>query len=247
MSRNMDKKHYMRVVVLWMVLTVTGCGGGDATASGGFPSDKQVVTDVMPKDKDQVVEVSVTKNKSGEAYLDKQDLNWYWDRGVVVKRKANMPEAPDAVVVVGGLARYVLVGDEYRYYKFLTTYNEYEGIPAPRDKELVKVVRGNLSKVFQSWDHKIVGIDSVEMNGDGKRVWHTPLSFTVPFTINYEYIKNNTTIETREDVFDIRFYRDDIHSPVDNLLASERSRKQLGEKQYAAAEIEGMKTLRSGL
>lgn len=234
-------------VFLSMCLIFGGCGGTEAGAAGGIPSDRQVVDDVTPENDDAVIDVAVTPGKSGEAYFHEIERNWYWDRGVLVKRKADIDGAPDAVVVVGGLARYLLVGNRYEYQKFLTTYNSYEGIPAPDEDDLADIVRDNLRKVFQSRDHTVVGIDLVEPERDGAWIWHNALSFSAPFRIRYDYIRSDTTVEKRDDVFDIRFYRAAIDGPVDNLLATERSRKQLEVKQYSASEVASMKTLRSGL
>ncbi len=228
-------------------MAASGCGGDDAAAPGGLPSDKQVVADVTPKNDADVLDVSVTKKGRGEPYLHKNDLNWYWDRGVVVRRKAAVAGAPDAVVAVGGLARYVLVGEEYRYHRFLTTYNEYEGIPAPKTKALTQFVHANLGKVFEGREHRIVGIESVAPQDDASWVWHTATSFTVPFVARYDYVSNDTTVETRLDVIDIRFYRDTVERPVTNLLATERSRETVSQRELGAERIRALKTLRDGL
>lgn len=229
------------------VLICTIACGSDEAQSGGLPSDKQVIADVAPSNREGLLEVAVTGGKRGEAYFHREDLNWYWDRGVVIKRRAPLDGAPDAVVVVGGLARYVLMGDEYKYYKFLTTYNEYEGIPAPEDDELVKFVQRNLAKVFAGRDHTITEISSVGIADEAQRVWHSATSFSVPFTIAYKYKNSYTTIESRRDLFDIRFYRDRIDSDVKNLLATEKGRELLGTEQFTADILNSMKTLRDGL
>lgn len=212
---------------------------------GILPSDKQVVADVTPRDKANVIDVYTTKGKSGEAYFHKNDLVWYFDRGAVVKRKANISGAPDAVVVVSGLARYIWTGKEYRYHKFLTTDNSYEGIPAPNKKELIKLVKGKLKEVFMSYDHKITEVGSVEIEENPSWTWHSANSFTLPFRIRYKIITSYTTIEARQGVFNIRFYRGDINNSFDKLMATEKERKQLGRQQYAAEEIDAMKTLRT--
>ena len=231
-----------------LALPLTACGGAGADPEGRrLPSDEQVVADVSPRNDDDVVSVQAVDGKSGEAYLHTGDLQWYFDRGVVVRRKANLDGAPDAIVAVGGLARYVLVGDRYEFKRFLTTYNEYEGIPAPDDDDLVDYVRDHLNDVFVSRDHTIVAIDSVELGKDTPWNWHSPTSFSAPFTISYEHITNNTTVEAREDVFDIRFYRHSVESPVHALMATESERRQLGTRQHPAEAIRNMKTLRTGL
>ena len=234
-ERNLGKS-ILGVGFIAMVMHLAGCGG-DVVASGGLPSDRQVIADVTPADKENVVAIEVT-DADGEAYLHDRDLVWYYDRGVKVKRKAHLAEAPKAVVVVGGLARYIKVGDEYTYQRFLTTYNEYEGIPSPSGKALTKFVTANLQKVFQGRAHNIVEVESVKLTKDKSWVWHNPKSFTVPFVIQYDQVTSYTTVETREDEIDIRFYRQSVDADVDNLLATERNRKQLGVKEYEAEEVE---------
>jgi hypothetical protein len=146
--------------------------------------------------------------------------------------------------VIGGLARYVLTGDRYKYYKFLSTYNEYEGIPAPEDGELTKFVERNLGKVFAGRDHTITEVSSVDIAGEGKWIWHSATSFTVPFTIAYKYKNSYTTIESRRDLFDVRFYREGIDSAVNNLLATEKGRELLGTERFAPEQLDSIETLR---
>lgn len=235
------------VILCTLAAVCQGCGSGGAGTAAGLPSDKQIIADVTPRDDSQVLGVSVTKERRGEPYLHRNDLNWYFDRGVEVRRSAQIPGAPDAELIVGGLARYILVGDEYQYHQFLTTYNEYRGIPRPNAKSLMAFVKGNLAKVFAAREHLIVAVNSVDIEDEQPWVWHTPTSFTVPFVVEYGHVKSNTTVETRRDVIEIRFYRDTIHDPVKNLLATESERTSLGEQQYDVADVQAMKTLRDGL
>ena len=242
-------KTFLKIVSYIPLIIICACTSNaeESDAPGILPSDKQVIADITPRDKANVVDVYVTEGKSGEAYFHKNDLVWYFDRGAVVKRKANISGAPNAVVAVSGLARYIWVGRDYKFHKFLVTDNSYEGIPAPNKKELLKLVKSNLNKVFMSRDHTITEIGSVEFHENASWIWHAANSFTVPFKIKYKTIVNNTTIETREDVFDIRFYRADVDSPINNLMATEKTRNSLGRETYAAADIGKMKTLRDGL
>lgn len=238
----------IRTLIAVLVLPLTACAdAGNDSEGRQLPTDKQVVADVTPADTENVVAVDVVKDRSGEAYLHTSDLVWYFDRGVVVKRKADISGAPDAVVVVGGLARYILAGDRYEFRKFLTTYNEYEGIPAPSENDLADYVRANVSNVFVSREHQIVDVQSIEIAADKSWTWHSASSFSVPFEIHYKQIKSNTEVEAREDIFDIRFYRDSVSDPIKGLMATEVSRKQLAVQQHSSDAIRAMKTLRSGL
>lgn len=242
-------KHAMGILhslLLSLALALAACGASSNDSEGrALPSDKRVIADVTPADSENVVDVDVVKGRSGESYLHTKDLVWYFDRGVVIKRKAEIPKAPDAVVVVGGLARYQLIGDEYQYRKFLTTYNEYEGIPAPSERELTKYVNDNLQQVFVSRDHNIVDIEKVVVEPDKAWNWHTPISFSVPFRIQYTRRKNNTELEQRADLFDVRFYKKTSDAPIHALMATEKSRLVLGGETLTASEIDQMKTLRT--
>lgn len=217
---------------------------GDTDAPGSLPSDRQVIKDVTPKNKQGLIDVYTTRGKSGEAYLHPKELAWYFDRGVVIEREAGVPEAPDAVVIISGLARYVWTGNDYRYHKFLVTDNGYKNVPTPDDDDILTFVKSNLNKVFNSRDHKITSIESLDISKDAPRTWHTVNSFTVPFDVRYKYINSNTTVEEREAVMEIRLYRDNVESAMSNLMATEAKYKQLGVETFTQAEIKAMKTLR---
>ncbi len=223
------------------------CSGAGSDPEGhALPSDRQVVRDVTPPDRDNVVKVEVVPGSDGEAYLHSSDLVWYFDRGVVVKRKANLAEAPDAVLVVGGLARYQLFDGEYRFQRFLTTYNEYEGIDAPSGRDLRVFVEDNLHQIFIGREHNVMEVDEVSLDTKTPQVWHTPLSFTAVFRIRYTLRTSNTTLEKRLDDFDVRFYRNSVEEPPGSLMATERSRTVVGTETRSATEIDAMKSLRTG-
>lgn len=229
-----------------LALPIAACGDASNDPEGPrLPTDAQVIQDITPPDTGNVVDVDVVKDRMGQSYLHLTDRAWYYDRGAVIRRKTHLSGAPDAVFVVGGLARYQLIGEQYEFARFLTTYNEFEGISAPSERELTKYVEGNLQQVFVSRDHNIIAVSSVELLMDPGWVWHTPESFSVPFRIRYDHRRNRTTIEEREDVFDIRFYRTAIDAPIRTLMATERSRTVIGEKQLFADAIDQMKTLRT--
>jgi len=223
------------------------CSGASSDPEGrALPSDRQVVRDVTPPDRDNVVDVDVASGSSGEAYLHPSDLVWYFDRGVVVKRKANLAEAPDAVLVVGGLARYQLFDNEYRFQRFLTTYNEYEGIDSPSGRDLRTFVENNLQQVFVGREHKVLDVAEVSLDTETPQVWHTPLSFSAVFRIRYTQRTSDTTLEERLDDFDVRFYRNGVEQPPGSLMATERSRTVVGTETRPASEIDAMKSLRTG-
>jgi hypothetical protein len=241
----MNKTNTAILLLTLLTTLATGCSSSDAVSSSAYPSDEQVVRDVTPKNKKGLIAVEVVEGKHGEAYLHPKNLVWYWDRGVVIKREAKVEGVPDAVVVIGGLARYQKMGEQYKYSKFLTTYNSYEGIPEPDTEDLTQYVNDNLKQVFVSRDLSITEISKVELLDKESWEWHTPNSFSVPFRFRYKEIASNTRIDEREDRIAIRFYRNSLDSPIHALMATEKDRKILSSEIYSEDAVRTMKTLRT--
>jgi hypothetical protein len=241
----MNKTNTAILLLTLLTTLAAGCSSSDAVSSSAYPSDEQVVRDVTPKNKKGLIAVEVVEGKHGEAYLHPKNLVWYWDRGVVIKREAKVDGAPDAVVVIGGLARYQKMGEQYKYSKFLTTYNSYEGIPEPDTEDLTQYVNDNLKQVFVSRDLSITEISNVELLNKEPWEWHTPNSFSVPFRFRYKEIASNTRIDEREDRIAIRFYRNSLDSPIHALMATEKDRKILSSEIHSEDAVRTMKTLRT--
>lgn len=221
-------------LLLWAVVT----------AVHAQPTDAQVVIDAV-KNKTGLIEAKCTEGKRGEAYWHSGDKTWYWDRGMIIKRKASISGAPNAVVIVKGLARYEFAGNQYSYKKFLTTSNEYEGIPAPTADELTAYVKANLLKVFSGREHAITQVTSLAMNNEAGWTWHEATRFSVKFDAVYKEVVTYTEVADKQGTFEIMFYRKDLNSPVHNLLAtSESNVQETGRKKYSEKEIKEMKSLR---
>jgi hypothetical protein len=213
-----------------------------AAAASAQPGDSQVITDVVTN-KTGLIEAKCTEGKKGEQYWHSGDQAWYWDRGVVIRRKASISGAPNAVVIVKGLARYNVLGGKYTFKKFLTTSNEYEGIPAPSSDELSAFVNANLKKVFSGREHSITEVSSVAQNAEKGWTWHEATRFSVQFNIVYKEVVSYTEVADKQGTFDIMFYRKDINSAPHNLLSVEVSSQENGRKKYSEKEIQGMKSL----
>ncbi len=206
------------------------------------PSDEQVITDAI-KNKNGLIEAYCTTEGSGELFWHSGDNAWYWDRGVVVKRKTTISGVPDAVVVVKGLARYNVNGATYSYKKFLTTSNEYEGISTPSNDEIISYVNANLKKVFSGREHSVKEVSSVTINPETGWTWHEATRFSVKFDIAYKEVVSYTEVADKTGTFDIMFYRKDVSSPVNNLLSVETTYKELSRKKYSEKEIKSMKSI----
>jgi hypothetical protein len=213
-----------------------------AGAANAQPSDSQVITDCI-KNKDGLIEATCTKGKTGEQYWHSGDQAWYWDRGVVIKRKANINGAPNAVVVVKGLARYNVLGGKYTFKKFYTTSNEYEGIPTPSSEALTNYVNQNLKKVFNGREHSITEVSTVVIDPEKGWTWHEITRFSVPIIIQYKEVVNNTEIADKKGVFDIMFYRKDANSLPHNFLSVETGATEIGRRKYTEQQIKMMKSL----
>lgn len=239
------RPHWWSCIAATLILA-SACGAASTDEKGRrLPSDEQVVADVMPSDHNNVIEVSTVADKKGEAYLHPRDLSWYFDRGVVVRRKAHLDDLPDVVLVVGGLARYVYNGDAYEYSKFLVNYNEYDGIPKPDDDELEDLVSGRLAEVFVSRDHNVLEVSDLQLVRDERWTWHSPTSFSTPFLIHYRFRTSNTSVEERKNRFTIRFYKQAVDQPIHALMATELDSNVLGIEEFDAEQLAAMKTLRT--
>ena len=224
------------IALFLLVASFYGCGNSDP-----WPSDDRVIAD-MDINSDGLISAHCTKGKHGEKYWHAGDQTWYWDRGVVVKRKANISGAPDAVVTVRGLVRYHVQGELFSYYKFLTTDNSYEGIPAPSNDEITDYVESSLQKVFMGKAHSITEVSSISLTDD-EWTWHNATSFTATFEIIYKEKVSYTDVALRKGLFDIRFYKDQISAPIANLLATESSRHDLETTKYTQDQVNQMKSI----
>ncbi len=220
------------LVLLWLC----------AASAAAQPNDNQVIKDVVTN-KTGLIEARCTEGKKGEQYWHSGDQAWYWDRGVVIKRKASISGAPNAVVIVKGLARYNVLGGKYTFKKFLTTSNEYEGIPAPSADELSAFVNANLKRVFSGREHSITEVNSMTQNAEKGWTWHEATRFSVQFNIVYKEVVSYTEVADKQGTFDIMFYRKDPNSPPHNLLSVEVSSQETGRKKYSEQQIRNMKSL----
>ena len=231
----MNAKYMIIYTILIMTVLLYGC-------SQAQPTDSQVISD-LNLNKEGLIDAYCVKGKTGHQYWHTSDKTWYWERGVVIKRKAGISGAPDAVVIISGLARYHTDGNKYSYYKFLTSDNQYEGIPAPSGSDLVAFVKRELQNVFIGRAHNIMEVSSVELIQDAPWEWHNAGSFTAKFLITYKMLISYTEVAQRVGQYDIRFYRENIDSPIHSLMSTETSYEVKEVKKYTNTEISQMKSL----
>ncbi|MBK7944830.1 MAG: hypothetical protein IPJ85_05755 [Flavobacteriales bacterium] len=95
------------------------------------PSDAQILKDISsPKQ----LKVELVKGTTKKVWSDAH-AQWFWERGATIWLSADVPEYPNAKVVVYGFARYH-TGSPPSYREWKTSLNEYEGIPAPTKEEI---------------------------------------------------------------------------------------------------------------
>lgn len=219
--------------VLSAALFLAGCGSGDvevkaaddpkagaAPTSAGVPTDDELLA--LMRDRIQgEISVELSDAGSGEIVWSGRDLTWYYQRGYIVKRPAQIEGFDEAVLEVGGLSLWVYDGSGWRFQKDLVTWNRYEGIPDPDASDLVALVEGSQ-------------INYMPVNLGGKpgnfRIadpanfeWHSAKSVSFNFQIDAPQIDwpgqklNQTTLTLRT-----RVYRNDVDSPWRDPITPEQ-------------------------
>ena len=167
---------------------------------------------------------------------------YFYEWPVVVRRKAHLDGAPDAVVQIGGFARYEITGDQYHYREFKVTWNEYENMPNAGEADLRKVVFADFTPMFRG-KLGAIGSDTLEISmpeGDEAREWewHTANSVSVNFNVAYDEAVNATEMAHWEGTMRLRFYRDAPDQAWKNyLVTSHADMKQTGTKTFTEEEL----------
>jgi hypothetical protein len=208
------------------------------------PTDAQVLKDVVT-DKTGLVDAYCSKTQKASRYWHTVDKAWYWDREMTIKRKESIPGAPNAVVVVTGIARYEAGTSPYSYVRFLVTTNEYEGLKGMSTSDLEKYLKSNIRQVFQSRLSSVTEVKSITANTNIPWIWHTPTSFAVRFNIHYKQIWSVTEVSEKIGDFEIRFYKDTTDGPITGVLAIEKLSEEKGREKYSEEQVRSMKTIGS--
>ena len=206
------------------------------------PSDAQIKKDLTSPG---VLSVTLSKTGGGKVW-SKTDLQYYWERGAVVVRSANLKEFPEVKLEIGGIATYTIIGGGYKFKKFYVTYNSYQGIPNPSKQEVEKLLRSNIEQAVTThrFNNIIGDVEKLELANDPKWEWHTPNSVSFRTRAVYEEIVSNTETEKVERIYEVRLYRDGIKSPwKEDFHSSAREVKSLGKRTHKADDLAAMKTL----
>ncbi|MBK8507070.1 MAG: hypothetical protein IPL46_35790 [Saprospiraceae bacterium] len=160
-------------------------------------------------------------------------------KGVHIRLKSK--EYPSLVVKVVGDAVYQYMGGtKYAYQKFRTGYNEWEGIPNPTTSEVQQLIATNWASFYGYYFDKIVKLNSGPvLIADKNFTWNSPNLVVFYMKINADMLGPNYAVETVEQEFELRFFRDNIKDPFQRFMSSSGSSqtkvlssKQLTEVKY---------------
>ncbi|MFZ1694595.1 MAG: hypothetical protein WAT74_15465 [Flavobacteriales bacterium] len=206
------------------------------------PSDAQILKDISsPKQ----LKVELVKGTTKKVWSDAH-AQWFWERGATIWLPADVPEYPNAKVVVYGFARYH-TGSPPSYREWKTSLNEYEGIPAPTKEEILAHARKHLKDFVGSYRYnRMIDLKSIDVAADPKTVWHTPLSFSMQFEVVADVIISDVEVATESTRQETRFYREKVSDPWRSFMVTvERDVRHENKRSYSPEDIRAMETIGS--
>jgi len=180
------------------------------------PSDAVIRKDLTNPN---TIDIKFTKT-TGTRQWNSSSGNWEYVRGVHILLKSK--EYPGLVVKVVGDAVYQYVGAaKYSYQKFRTGYNEWEGIPNPTDADIEKMISSDWGKFYGYMFRRIVKLNNgPTLVKDKNFTWNNPNQVLFFMKINADVIETNTIIQTVEQEYEVRLYRDNIKDPWKSFMAT---------------------------
>jgi len=214
---------------------------GAAHEAAAQPSTSQIKRRLTKRG---VKRIKFTK-RTGTKQWNSRVKTWEYVRGVHVIREYKPIRGVDLVVV--GDVVYQRFGRRWRYWKFRVAQNRYLGIPNPRQTEIMAVLKKDMRKFVSSYNYnKIVGeLKNVGLSPKPRWKWHRPTRVSFHMVATFDIITSNTNVESREQEFEVSFYRDDYKAPWKSFMSTSRARKKLGTRKYTSQKIRAMKTLGS--
>ncbi|MBV5276543.1 hypothetical protein JZU56_01505 [bacterium] len=170
---------------LLSLLAIVEPAFGQARPGTPPPSDAEIAARIQGDGKGKL-SVGMTDGKHGELEWNAKEQTWYFQRGYLVRRAANLPDYPKAVLVVGGLAVYRYVGGRWTHSRDLVTFNRYEGMPQPDNDSLLAIVRATPERALAGDWHQVVGgFKSLSIPETPGFKWHNANSFSFPIIAAY--------------------------------------------------------------
>jgi hypothetical protein len=184
-----------------------------------------------------VLEVRLSKNP-GVREWNADRNNWEYRKYAEVVRTT---EYPGVKLLVTGAAVYQALGPgKYGYLRFAVAANRYEGIPDPGENEIQTLISTDWGKFYGYYFQKITRlVDPPRLAPDPGFDWDKPTSVSFKMKAAYDVITSNTSVETVEQIFNVKFFRDDLKSPWKSFLSSAgqgKDDRKLIEKSTLTAE-----------
>lgn len=169
--------------------------------------------------------------------------NWEYATGVEVVYRT---EWPGIKVKATGSAVYESVGgNQYKYRKMRVAENEYLGIPNPSSESILALIEKNPISFYTPQYYEIVEIlESPRLAAKPNWFWHKPTSVSCQVFSKYCILSSYTTIDTVEDIREIRLYRDDMQSEWNRFIATagtSEQRKVTGTASYNSEVLQQLK------
>lgn len=161
--------------------------------------------------------------------------NYEYARGVEV---VYTTEWPDIKVKATGSAVYQYMGNsKYTYRKMRVAENQYLGIPNPTNAEVLALINANPQAFYTPQYYQIVEVLEQPRLADKPRCyWHRPTSVSLLVRTKYCIISSYTSIDTLEDIREVRLYRDDMKGAWTRFIAKtgdvENGSKKIGTATY---------------
>ncbi|MBK8610043.1 MAG: hypothetical protein IPL84_08855 [Chitinophagaceae bacterium] len=197
------------------------------------PSDAAIKKDLT---NETTIDIKFTKS-TGTRQWNASLGNWEYVRGVHIRRRT--AEYPGLVVKVVGDAVYQSMGGStYSYKKFRIISNDWEGVPRPTEAEIKKFIATDWKKFYGFSYNKIINIISgPSLNKEKEFTWSKPTNALFYMTIQADILGDNLAVETIEQDYEIRFFRDDIKGPWTSFLGgSVKDKKVLSTRTATAQE-----------
>ena len=199
------------------------------------PSDAVIRKDLTTP---LTIDIKFTKT-TGTRQWNSSSGNWEYVRGVHIRLKSK--DYPGLVVKVVGDAVYQYIGaTKYSYQKFRTGYNEWEGIPNPTETEIEKLISSDWSSFYGFYFNKIVKLNSGPTVMKEKNfTWNNPNLVVFFMKVNADMLGPNFSVETVEQEFEVRLFRDNIKDPMQRFMSSSGSSqtKVLSTQQLTEGKI----------
>lgn len=191
-----------------------------APSTAGIPSDADVLAEMKQRIRD-ADSIALSSAGKGEVVWSRRDLTWYYQRGYIVRRAANIEGFPDAKLAVGGLSLWVFDGNGWRYQRDLVTWNTYDGIEDPDHDDLIALLQN--ARI----NYMPVGFGSkpenIRMAEKPNFEWHNGTSVSFNYVVDAAQIDwpgqklNQATVTLRT-----RVYRDNVDAPWRDPITPEQ-------------------------